>query len=142
MAKYKRNNQTVDKVRIAGLHAILAGAVVLERAYKLALSTPGGGGGSVWEPRNGQRYRPSTPGDAPTVQTGTLRRSIGIDVGDLKTRGTVKVGSNVEYAKPLEFGTRHMAARPWMRPVNRSKATRGKIDRAQIRELRRRMAKI
>ncbi len=30
---------------------------------------------------------------------------------------TVRVGSNVEYAKYLELGTRRMAARPWLRPA-------------------------
>lgn len=156
MAKFKHKKYSEAEFnrrsREAGLHAILAGAVVLEREYKLKLSTPGTGGGRNWQPRSGQRYRPSAPGKPPTVQDGHLRRSIGIDVGQLESRGTVttgsrmtgknKSGTNTSYARHLEYGTRHMKARPWMRPVNKSKATIRKIDNAQTREFKRRMAKV
>jgi HK97 gp10 family phage protein len=49
------------------------------------------------------------------VLTGTLRRSIHslIDKGGL--RGTV--GPSVDYGIFVEFGTRHMAPRPYMRPA-------------------------
>lgn len=49
------------------------------------------------------------------VDTGTLRRSIHsvFEAGGL--RGIV--GPSVDYGAPVEFGTRHMAARPYMRPA-------------------------
>lgn len=48
------------------------------------------------------------------VATGTLRRSITSSVVS-PTRG--QVGSNLEYAAPVEFGTKHMSAQPYLRPA-------------------------
>src|SRR5687768_16628959 len=47
------------------------------------------------------------------VKTGTLRRSITSRVET--TRGYV--GSNLEYAPFVEYGTRHMAAQPFLEPA-------------------------
>jgi len=48
------------------------------------------------------------------VDTGRLRQSIGLQkVGD----GHYRVGTNVVYAPYVEFGTRRMAAQPFMRPA-------------------------
>lgn len=49
------------------------------------------------------------------VKTGTLRRSIHsvFENGGL----TGLVGPSVSYSAFVEFGTRHMAARPYMRPA-------------------------
>lgn len=47
------------------------------------------------------------------VDTGNLRGSIVRDVsGD-----TATVGTNVEYAEHVEYGTRHMQAQPYLRPA-------------------------
>lgn len=82
----------------------------------------------------------SAPGQPPAVDTGRLRASISTNwSGSILWRGktgpqaeqtdgigrptkkqekfTVVVGSNVAYAPFLEFGTRKMAARPYMRPA-------------------------
>jgi HK97 gp10 family phage protein len=48
------------------------------------------------------------------VRTGTLRRSIHSIFEDGGLRGIV--GPSVDYGAPVELGTRHMAARPYMRP--------------------------
>lgn len=72
-------------------------------------------------PGTGRRYKrgnrthtASAPGKSPAVDTGRLRQSIGVQkVGE----GHYRVGTNVEYAPYLEFGTRRMAARPFMRPA-------------------------
>lgn len=53
----------------------------------------------------------SQPGEPPRKQTGQLRRSIAREVVALVGR----VGTNLEYGRHLELGTRHMAARPWLR---------------------------
>lgn len=49
------------------------------------------------------------------VLTGTLRRSIHtvLEEGGLKAI----IGPSVEYGKYVEFGTRHMPARPYLRPA-------------------------
>lgn len=67
-------------------------------------------------PRSGLVYgkhKSSGPGEPPSPDTSNLRRSVMYEVGD----GYVDVGANAEYAPYLEFGTRHMAARPFLRPA-------------------------
>lgn len=56
---------------------------------------------------------PSDPGEPPGVDTGALKNSIGAD--QVKP-GVWKVHDGVEYGAYLEFGTAHMAARPWFEP--------------------------
>lgn len=81
----------------------------------------------------------SAPGDPPGVDTGRLRASIstnwsgsGMSSGNVGSQAltedgidqperredkfTVRVGSRVEYSSWLEWGTRRMAARPFIRP--------------------------
>lgn len=64
----------------------------------------------------GWRYEPSRPGEPPRKRTGTLQKSVAattfLEPGMVVTR----VGSKVPYAPFLEFGTKKMAARPWLRP--------------------------
>lgn len=73
-------------------------------------------------PKTGRSYRrgrtaihiASAPGQAPAVDTGTLTNSINFQMqGELQATVTV----NAEYAAYLEYGTRHMAARPYARPA-------------------------
>lgn len=49
------------------------------------------------------------------VRTGTLRRSIAVEDGPGELE--VSIGTDVEYAIFQEFGTVHMAARPFLRPA-------------------------
>jgi len=72
-------------------------------------------------PRSGNVYsrgvtvshKASGPGEPPAPDTSNLRRSVMYGVGD----DYVDVGANAEYAPYLEFGTRHMSARPFLRPA-------------------------
>lgn len=67
-------------------------------------------------------HRASAPGDTPAVDSARLRQSIGVQkVGE----GHYRVGTNVKYALYLEFGTRGMAARPFMRPALEAVRARG-----------------
>lgn len=74
------------------------------------LSTPGRG-------RLYQKYAPkrlhqaSIPGDPPAPDTGVLRNSIAM----APTESGFRVGTNLEYAEYLEFGTARIAPRPFMR---------------------------
>lgn len=78
------------------------------------------------EPGRGRLYkrgnithRASAPGQGPAVDTGRLRQSIAVvKVGDQHYR----IGTNVRYAPLLEFGTRHIAPRPFMRPAAEEEA--------------------
>jgi HK97 gp10 family phage protein len=60
---------------------------------------------------------PSLPGEPPKKVTGFLQNSIRTRVTRTRTSITGEVGTDVKYAMPLEFGTRHMAARPFLRPA-------------------------
>lgn len=64
------------------------------------------------------RYRPkrtvtvSKPGDAPNTDTGRLIQSMKFDFKNQGLEG--RVGSNLKYAKSLEFGTSKMEPRPFL----------------------------
>jgi HK97 gp10 family phage protein len=65
-------------------------------------------------------HRASAPGDPPTVRTGRLRRGIQMARPNryrAVTRVGWRIGVKVNYAPFLEFGTRRMSARPFIKPV-------------------------
>lgn len=51
------------------------------------------------------------------VDTGRLRGSIAYEIGAVNGLPSARIGSNVEYAVYVELGTRHMSARPFLRPA-------------------------
>lgn len=53
----------------------------------------------------------------PRVRTGRLRSSISTAVGTDGAGVYCDVGTNVSYAGFVELGTRHMRARPYLRPA-------------------------
>jgi len=65
-----------------------------------------------YEPR--RTHRASAKGEPPATDTGRL-------VGSITQERTgvaeAEVGSTVDYSKFLEFGTRDMDERPWLRPA-------------------------
>jgi HK97 gp10 family phage protein len=79
-----------------GKEAAKSAAVVLQRQMKEIM---GSGGGP-----------PAPAGAPPAIRKGTLRRSIQIQENPTE----IKVGSGLEYARYLEYGTSKMAARPWL----------------------------
>lgn len=56
---------------------------------------------------------PSRPGEPPHKQTGRLQTSIASERSGLEAR----VGTNLQYGRWLELGTRDVEARPWLRPA-------------------------
>jgi len=55
----------------------------------------------------------SRPGEVPHVQTAMLRRSMQWEFQ--RSSWSVRIGSPLKYARPLELGTRKMAPRPFIR---------------------------
>jgi hypothetical protein len=129
-----RSNQLRKETR-----AVRAASLVLVGVIKEMLSTPGrgrirsggrsrAGAGSFNRGKDGKLHmvrrgaartnidvsdRASLPGDPPAPDEGVLRNSIDYE---LTSETTSHVGTDVEYAEPLEFGTTRIAPRPFMRP--------------------------
>ena len=64
--------------------------------------------------RRSVAHQASAPGEAPASDTGRLRNSITFKQ---ESPLTVTVGSQLAYARYLEFGTRHIARRPAWAPA-------------------------
>jgi HK97 gp10 family phage protein len=63
-------------------------------------------------------HQASAPGQAPAVDSGRLVNHVTYktDVDGLGASIGVTDAASLEYAVPLEFGTKHMLARPWLQP--------------------------
>lgn len=85
-----------------------SGAAVVKPGAETVMIDPETGGSA----KKVNSYR-SKPGEPPRVQTGRLRASITHEIHPTLPVG--RVGTNVKYGKFLEFGTRRMAPRPWLR---------------------------
>lgn len=104
-------------VRLAAGDAVAVGAITWQREQKRLLSRVG----------TGKRYRrptrihiASAAGRPPVVDTGNLRRSVQVDLSDMRARNPkARTGTKVKYARWLEFGTRNMAPRPSWRKLTR-----------------------
>ncbi len=70
-------------------------------------------------------HRASAPGEAPANRTGRLVASIVYQVDRQQLHVDITAGT--EYARHLEFGTRKMAARPFLIP-----AIRNNLDRIRL----------
>lgn len=63
-------------------------------------------------------------------QTGTTKRSIGLEIKDSEL--TAEVGPETEYSPYLEYGTRFMEAQPFVRPSLESQAGKFKNDMQKL----------
>ena len=51
------------------------------------------------------------------VDTGRLRNSIDWNIGSVNNKITAHIGTNVEYARYVEFGTRYWSGQPFLIPA-------------------------
>lgn len=66
-------------------------------------------------PGTRRRYQASSPGEPPAQATGELRQSIETSV-EVEGKTVIgRVGTDAIQGKMTEFGTRHIAPRPWLR---------------------------
>ena len=65
--------------------------------------------------RKGVKYRASAPGQAPAYATGSLFRTIKVKLSNA-TKPNAKLVADGVY-RLMEFGTRHQAPQPFMRPA-------------------------
>ncbi len=94
--------------------AVLATAIEMQADIVKSVQR-GPASGRVYEKYSPRRtHQASAPGQPPMSDTGRLANSITFDrIGDL----TATVGSALNYAAWLEYGTSRMAARPFFRPA-------------------------
>jgi HK97 gp10 family phage protein len=93
---------------------LVSGQMVRSTAIKSIQQKTGGamqtryraGGGSY-------QHMTSAPNSPPNTDTGRLVSSVVVEV----QREDVYVGSGLEYAPHLEFGTKNMTQRPWLNPA-------------------------
>ena len=74
--------------------------------------------------KTGKPHRASAPGEAPAVDIGNLKNSIFVEI-ESPTTAIVAVGA--KYGITLEYGSRKIAPRPYMRPAA-EKARRAFIE--------------
>ena len=96
--------------RQAQADGLEAGARVYEAEVKALLQTPGSGETYT---RGSVTHVASAPGQPPAIDTGTLINSVQVDEA---TPVQAIIATHTDYAEYLEFGTSHMAPRPYMRP--------------------------
>lgn len=63
-------------------------------------------------------------------QTGTTKRSIGLEIQD--SGFTAEVGPTTEYSPYLEYGTRYMEAQPFVRPAYEEQKQKFKSDMQKL----------
>lgn len=98
---------------VTGLNAITAARMETAAGHVEAVAKGSMKGG-------GSPHTPAPPGSPPHVDTGALRASgqHAVLVDGARITGMVSFGGgNVPYAVYQEFGTRRMAARPFLRPA-------------------------
>lgn len=110
----RRVNSMADpgQARATRRKMLRAGIKVIERHTKNLMV--GQRSGRVYRLRGGKEHQASAPGEVPAVEVGNLKGSLRIlEVTD----DYASFGTSVSYAADLEFGTRNMAARPYLRPA-------------------------
>lgn len=79
--------------------------------------------------KNGADMQAKSQRNAP-VDTGTLKRGIGLDVSDNGMTATVE--PTAEYAPYVELGTRFMEAQPYLKPAFDEQKEKFKKDMAKL----------
>lgn len=106
---FKEAKDEIDKAKKMKMEE----ASILIRNATVKKLTGGGSGRSYRVPGTNIFYTASSPGQPPAVMVGDLRQSI-----QWKFEGdTAYVGSELEKSKHLEFGTKNMSARPFLKPA-------------------------
>jgi HK97 gp10 family phage protein len=108
-----RVNSLADpaRARATRRRMLRAGIRVIERETKALLT--GNRSGRTYTFR-GVTHQASAPGEPPAVDTGNLKNSLRVlEVTDERA----SFGTSADYAAYLEFGTRYMEARPFLRPA-------------------------
>ena len=118
--RMRRRAQQAGPELVARLTVALneSAALVQAEAQRLIADPPKTG--RIYKKYNPRRtHQASAPGQAPATDLGTLINSIVIDRADLP-RGRIVIAATAEHARHLEYGTRKMAPRPFLRRALRN----------------------
>jgi len=94
--------------------AVYAGALDVHRHAIEAISAPKSGV-LVKVSKTGRPHKRSAAGEAPAVETGRLKTSLHVTASSDKAEAEVVAPTS--YAVHLEFGTRDMRMRPFLKPA-------------------------
>ena len=97
------------RTRVDKAVAEAAEAAANDAKHSMAMSKSG----TIYK-RRGISHVASAPGEPPAIDTGQLIGSVRVTRLEAMRWA---VGTNTEYAAHLEYGTRKMAARPFLRPA-------------------------
>ena len=107
-----------DRMRRQASRVVKSYALQGEAMVKVSMGEPKHG--RIYERPGGKSHQASAPGESPAIDIGNL-------VGSVQAEGesdaTWVINAGAEYAIYLEYGTTHMAPRPFMEPM--AEALRG-----------------
>ena len=111
----ERIDEAIKKIADHAEERMLEAATEIRNITLETLSGPRSG--RVYRvPGTRQTYIASSPGQAPAVQLGDLRKSVEFGIEKEGSSVIGYVGSKLSKAAILEHGSRHMLPRPWLRP--------------------------
>lgn len=121
-AALKANNEKLKEAASDGAHRGLLklGFLIVGNGKKRIIS--GGKSGRIYKSGKKGSHQASAPGESPANWTGRLLNAIMSEASGAKA---VIVAAQTVYASWLEFGTRKMAARPFLKPAIDEEAPKG-----------------
>lgn len=111
---WKGHRMVMQMTAGARIGAEKAASLMITEARRLIIETPKSG--RIYK-RSIGLHQASAPGEPPANMLGILANSFKVNVTQTGTLITASITNTAPYAKFLEFGTRKMAARPFMRPA-------------------------
>mgnify|MGYP003109191431 CR=1 FL=1 len=116
----KKLNRTLNKEVVHGAKGRMQSSVQLVRKTAVESIQRGVKTGETYKKYNPKRtHTASAAGQPPATDTGFLVQNITTDVRSQGTKVIGEIIASTPYAKALEFGTRKMAARPYLNPALR-----------------------
>ena len=111
-AKVKKLPLDIQAATVIGLRGL---ATPIEDDIKRSIRTGARTGRIVKRYHPERIHQASAPGEVPANDLGMLANSIEVDVDP--TQFNMTISASVPYAQELEYGTRHMLPRPFLRPA-------------------------
>jgi HK97 gp10 family phage protein len=116
MFSFKLNGVDLVKRRLANM-AVKTNANVQQQVILAAFRVQATAKRSIQNSPPDEETGRSIPGNPPKTDTGRLVNSIFVDSEEDAEGFRALVGTNVEYGRHLEFGTKSIEPRPWLQPA-------------------------